>query len=34
MVELMDHYLEYHLRAIVTPEGRKTLNNLINSNQD
>ena len=34
MVELMDHYLEYHLRAIITPEGRKILNNLINSNQD
>ena len=30
---LMDHYLEYHLRGIVTPEGRKILNQIINSNQ-
>jgi len=29
---LMDDYLEYHLRGIVTPEGRKILNKLINSN--
>lgn len=32
--ELMDYYLEYHLRGIVTPEGRKILNNIINSNQE
>ena len=31
--ELMDTYLEYHLRGIVTPEGRKILNEIINSNQ-
>ena len=31
--ELMDIYLEYHLRGIVTPEGRKILNEIINSNQ-
>ncbi|WP_350284315.1 TetR/AcrR family transcriptional regulator [uncultured Croceitalea sp.] len=31
---LMDHYLEYHLRGIVTPKGRKILNNIINSNQE
>ena len=30
--ELMDYYLEYHLRGIVTPEGRKILNSIINSN--
>ncbi len=29
---LMDNYLEYHLRGIVTPEGRKILNEIINSN--
>lgn len=34
MDQLMDHYLEYHLRGIVTPAGRKILNNIINSNQD
>jgi AcrR family transcriptional regulator len=33
-VTLMDDYLEYHLRAIVTPKGRKILNKLINSNQE
>ena len=32
--ELMDIYLEYHLRGIVTPEGRKVLNEIINSNQE
>ncbi len=32
--ELQDMYLEYHLRGIVTPKGRKILNNLIQSNQD
>lgn len=32
MTALMDNYLEYHLRGIVTPEGRKILNRIINSN--
>ncbi len=32
MPGLMDHYLEYHLRGIVTPDGRKVLNKIINSN--
>lgn len=32
--ELMDVYLEYHLRGIVTPKGRKILNEIINSNQE
>lgn len=31
---LMDDYLEYHLRGIVTPKGRKILNAIINSNQE
>lgn len=31
---LFDMYLEYHLRGIVTPKGRKILNELIHSNQD
>ncbi len=31
---LMDEYLEYHLRGIVTPEGRNILNKIINSNQE
>ena len=31
---LMDDYLEYHLRGIVTPVGRKILNTIINSNQE
>lgn len=31
-MQLMDDYLEYHLRGIVTPSGRKILNELINSN--
>lgn len=31
---LMDDYLEYHLRGIVTPKGRKILNEIINSNQE
>lgn len=31
---LYDIYLEYHLRGIVTPKGRKLLNKLIQSNQD
>ncbi|MGB7393901.1 MAG: TetR/AcrR family transcriptional regulator [Pricia sp.] len=34
MVALMDDYLEYHLRGIVTPEGRKILNTIINSNYE
>ena len=32
--ELMDDYLEYHLRGIVTPKGRKILNEIINSNHE
>jgi len=32
--DLMDDYLEYHLRGIVTPKGRKILNKIINSNQE
>ena len=31
---LMDDYLEYHLRGIITPQGRKILNKIINSNQE
>jgi len=31
---LMDDYLEYHLRGIVTPKGRKILNTIINSNHE
>lgn len=31
---LYEMYLEYHLRGIVTPKGRKILNQLIQSNQD
>ncbi|MFD2587248.1 TetR/AcrR family transcriptional regulator [Croceitalea marina] len=34
MTYLMDNYLEYHLRGIVTPKGRKKLNEIINSNQE
>ncbi len=34
IVALMDIYLEYHLRGIVTPKGRKILNTIINSNQE
>lgn len=34
MPVLMDNYLEYHLRGIVTPKGRKILNEIINSNQE
>jgi predicted DNA-binding protein YlxM (UPF0122 family) len=33
-VELEDYFLEYHLRGIVTPKGRKKLNEIINSNQE
>ncbi len=32
--ELMEHYLEYHLRAIVTEKGLETLNHFIQSNQE
>lgn len=32
--QLMDDYLEYHLRGIITPKGRKILNEIINSNHD
>lgn len=31
---LMDDFLEYHLRGIITPNGRKILNTIINSNQE
>tara|TARA_B100001179_G_C18345005_1_gene298256 strand:- start:103 stop:621 length:519 start_codon:yes stop_codon:yes gene_type:complete len=33
-IPLYETYLEYHLRGIVTPEGRKILNQIIHSNQD
>ncbi|QWX83826.1 TetR/AcrR family transcriptional regulator [Cellulophaga sp. HaHaR_3_176] len=32
--QLQDDFLEYHLRGITTPDGRKILNTLINSNQE
>ncbi|WP_298923024.1 TetR/AcrR family transcriptional regulator [uncultured Allomuricauda sp.] len=32
--QLEDDYLEYHIRGIVTPKGRKVLNSIINSNQE
>ncbi len=32
--QLMDDYLEYHLRGIVTPKGRNILNEIINSNHE
>ncbi|MBU2997685.1 TetR/AcrR family transcriptional regulator [Cellulophaga baltica] len=32
--KIQDEYLEYHIRGIVTPEGRKILNKLINSNHE
>ncbi|WP_027077266.1 TetR/AcrR family transcriptional regulator [Maribacter antarcticus] len=31
--KLMDDYLEYHLRGIITPEGRIILHKIINSNE-
>lgn len=34
IVSLMDNYLEYHLRGIITPKGRQILNKIINSNQE
>jgi hypothetical protein len=33
MEYLMESYLEYHLRAIVTEKGMTILNNFINKNQ-
>ena len=33
-IALYETYLEYHIRGIVTPEGRKILNQIIHSNQD
>jgi hypothetical protein len=33
-IQLMDDYLEYHLRGIITPEGRKILNEIIHSNHE
>lgn len=33
-LQLMDDFLEYHLRGIVTPKGRKILNTIINSNEE
>ncbi|PIB28560.1 TetR/AcrR family transcriptional regulator [Maribacter sp. 4G9] len=32
--KLMDAFLEYHLRGIVTPKGKTILNTIINSNQE
>ncbi|TLP75909.1 TetR/AcrR family transcriptional regulator [Maribacter sp. ACAM166] len=32
--KLMDSFLEYHLRGIVSPKGKKILNIIINSNQE
>ena len=34
ITRLIDDYLEYHLRGIVTPDGRKILNEIINSNHE
>jgi AcrR family transcriptional regulator len=34
MNDLNDQYLEYHLRGIVTPQGRKVLNKITNTNHD
>ncbi len=34
VAQLMDDYLEYHLRGIVTPKGRQILNEIINSNHE
>jgi len=34
IAHLMDSFLEYHLRGIVTPKGKAILNNIINSNQE
>jgi len=32
--DLYDRYLEYHIRGIVTPSGRKMLNKIIQSNHE
>lgn len=32
--ELQDYFLEYHLRGIVTPKGRKILNDIIDSTHE
>jgi AcrR family transcriptional regulator len=32
--KLMDSFLEYHIRGIITLKGKTILNNIINSNQD
>lgn len=32
--KLMDSFLEYHIRGIITPKGKTILNNIINSNQE
>lgn len=34
VVKVVDEYLEYHLRGIVTPKGRGILNEIINSNHE
>ncbi|MBT8307858.1 MAG: TetR/AcrR family transcriptional regulator [Maribacter sp.] len=34
IVSLMDEYIEYHLRGIITLKGRQILNQIINSNQE
>jgi hypothetical protein len=34
MNELNDQYLEYHLRGIVTSQGRKILNKITNTNHN
>ncbi|WP_072762796.1 TetR/AcrR family transcriptional regulator [Arenibacter nanhaiticus] len=34
MPDLMDNYLEYHVRGIINKEGRKILNKLIDTNID
>ncbi len=34
IASLMDDYLEYHLRGIITPKGRQILNKIINSNHE
>ncbi len=34
VASLMEEYLEYHLRGIVTPKGRNILNSIINSNHE
>ncbi|MFS4416098.1 TetR/AcrR family transcriptional regulator [Maribacter sp. 2307ULW6-5] len=33
MSQLMEDFLEYHLRGITTPEGRNVLNKIINTKQ-